>query len=254
MQLAHNGEMTMHKLTAQLFEQLDNPFTAETLFDGLHDTVYFIKNLDGQYVVVNATLVERCGLKRKTEVLGRTSDQLLRSPFGERFAEQDRVVLQSGKPLVGQLELHLYASRDLGWCLTNKHPLRGKDGRNVGLVGFSRDLGKPNESTEDFERVGKVVKLATKNLSSPVSVAQLAKIARLSRYQLDRRMRIVFGLNTGQWLLKLRIDLACERLRDTDDAIVDVALQVGYADQSAFTRQFRRATGLSPTQYRKVSR
>lgn len=254
MQFAHNPRMNQHDPTAQLFSQLEKPFTAELLFDGLHDTVYFIKNLAGQYLVVNATLVERCGLQRKSEVLGRTSAQILRPPFGERFAVQDQVVLQSGKSLVGQLELHLYASRDPGWCLTNKHPLRDKNGNSIGLVGFSRDLSQPDDSTEDFESVAEAVDVAMKSLSTRLSVTEMAKIAGLSRYQLDRRMRIVFGLNTGQWLLKQRVDLACERLRDTNDSIIAVAFQTGYTDQSAFTRQFRRATGLSPSQYRSESR
>jgi AraC-like DNA-binding protein len=237
-----------------LFDLLREPFTAEALFDELHDTVYFIKDLVGRYVVVNKTLVERCGLKRKSEVLGRTSDEVLRPPFGERFSEQDRSVLCSGKSLVGQFELHLYASHDLGWCLTNKHPLLGRDNNIVGLVGFSRDLGNPNESTKDFQSVSDAVRLAMADLSTRVNATEMAAVAGLSRYQLDRRMRIVFGLNTGQWLLKQRIDLACERLRNSEDKIIDIAFQVGYDDQSAFTRQFRNATGLSPSQFRKVSK
>jgi AraC-like DNA-binding protein len=74
----------------------------------------------------------------------------------------------------------------------------------------------------------------------------------MSLYQFDRRMKRVFGLTTGQWLLKSRISRAGALLADSSLSIADVALEAGYADQSAFTRQFRRSTGLSPSEYRKL--
>jgi AraC-like DNA-binding protein len=71
-------------------------------------------------------------------------------------------------------------------------------------------------------------------------------------YQLDRRMRRVFGLTTGQWMLKMRISHASNVLIETRKPIADVALEAGYADQSSFTRQFRRSVGLAPSEYRKL--
>lgn len=238
----------------RLLDSLSSPFTAELLFDGFHDTVYFIKNAAGQYLVVNETLVGRCGLKSKSQLIGRTSEEVLRSPFGATFTSQDSLVLASGKPLIGQLELHVYASRDVGWCLTSKYPLRGASGQVVGLVGVSRDLGRPDKASEDYQSVAQAIRFAEEHLSRPINVAKLAEIARLSRYQLDRRMQIAYGLTTGQWLLKQRLDRARQQLQTGETPIVEIAHNVGYADQSAFARQFRRATGLTPRQYRNSQR
>lgn len=235
-----------------LFDLLREPFTAETLFDAMHDTVYFIKNMKGQYVVVNETLVQRSGLSKKSELIGRTPEEILRPPFGVTFTHQDQAVLTSGKPLVGQLELHVYASRDIGWCLTYKYALIGHKGEPQGIVGFSRDLGAHDEHSEEYQHLASAIQFAQSSLAEPISVPQMAKVAGLSRYQLDRRMRIVFGLNTGQWLLKQRIERACELLRTTDLPITHVAAKTGYSDQSAFTRQFGIATGVSPSLYRKT--
>ena len=76
----------------------------------------------------------------------------------------------------------------------------------------------------------------------------------MSVYQLDRRMRRVFGLTTGQWVLQTRISHARDRLIDTDLPIAAIALEAGYSDQSSFTRQFRRSTGLSPSGFRRLRR
>ncbi|GAA4436684.1 AraC family transcriptional regulator [Bremerella cremea] len=237
-----------------ILTQLDQPFTGEVLFDHLPDIVFFIKNTMGQYLVVNNTLVQRCGLKAKSDLLGKTPGEVLRPPLAQSFEDQDRKVLETGQPLIGQLELHFYASRDVGWCLTSKLPLRNKAGEVVGLVGVSQDLRLPDLATDEYQHVINAINYAEANLENPPSVAQLAEIAEMSPYQLDRRMRRVFGLTTGQWLLKLRIDLAQRRLRMTDESISSIAMEAGYADQSAFTRQFRRATGMSPRDYRSARR
>ncbi|MEM9701616.1 MAG: helix-turn-helix domain-containing protein, partial [Planctomycetota bacterium] len=164
--------------------------------------------------------------------------------------DQDREVIRTKKPLIGQLERHYYASGQVGWCLTYKYPLISHAGEAIGLVGFSRDLARPNESSEDYRHVDEALRFARKNIAKPASVMEMARVAGLSRYQLDRRMRTAFGLSAGQWLLKQRIDLACQRLTESDEPISAIAIAAGYADQSAFSRQFRRTTGISPGQYR----
>ena len=236
----------------EILQQLDQPFTGESLFDHLPDIVFFIKNSLGQYVVVNRTLVERCGVRDKSQLLGRTAAEVLRPPLGERFEAQDRKVLQTARPLLEQLELHIHPSHDIGWCLTSKLPLLNKEGMAIGLVGVSQDLRLPDSSGEGYRYLLAAVSYAKKNLQNPPSIEELASIAGMSRFQLDRRMRHVFGLTTGQWLLKLRIDSAQQLLTETDEPIAAIAQQAGYGDQSAFTRQFHQATGLSPREYRKA--
>lgn len=236
----------------RLLGQLREPFTGEALFDHLPEIVYFIKDAQCRYLVVNRTLVERCGLREKSQLLGRTSSQVFQAPLGARFEAQDRRVLRSARALVAQLELHLYPSHAVGWCLTSKLPLLAADGTAVGLVGVSQDLRLPDASAQEFQNVLAAVTFAEENLAAPPTVPQLAEVAAMSRFQLDRRMRSVFGLTTGQWLLKLRLDYAQRLLSETADPISAIALGAGYADQSAFTRQFRQATGLTPREYRKV--
>ena len=48
----------------EMLSQLDEPFTGESLFDHLPDIVFFIKNIHGQYVIVNNTLVERVACRQ----------------------------------------------------------------------------------------------------------------------------------------------------------------------------------------------
>ena len=87
------------------------------------------------------------------------------------------------------------------------------------------------------------------NLDRPLLLADLAKRAALSTYQLDQRIRSLFG-PAGHKIARARIELACNRLRQTGTAISRVALDCGYADQAAFARQFKKYVGLTPKAYR----
>jgi len=244
--------MSTETVNDAFFNSLAEPFTAAALFDHLPDIVFFIKDRDGRYVAVNRTLVERCGRKERSDLLGKKPSEVLGKTLGRGYELQDEGVLATGETLVDQLELHIIRSRDIGWCLTTKMPLPGRDGRVAGLVGVSQDLRLPDMSTDDFEHIADAIAYAEQNVSQRPTIRELADIAGMSAFQLDRRMKRVFGLTTGQWVLKTRINHASRLLIETFMPIADVALEAGYADQSSFTRQFRRSAGLSPSQYRKL--
>ena len=252
--MLREGTTISRELAARLFAELATPYTGEELFDCLADLVYFVKNERAEYVVVNRTLVERCGKSEKGQIVGRTSEDVFPAPLGRSYREQDEAILRTGEAIVNQLELHLYPGRDKGWCLTNKLPLRGADGRVVGLVGSSQDLHSPAEATEGYENVAMAVQFARRHLDQRLTIAALAREAGMSSYQFDRRVRNIYRLTTGQMLLKLRLDAASDELRDTGRSIAQIALACGYSDQSAFARQFRQTIGLTPLEYRTACR
>lgn len=229
---------------------IDASSFAEALFDRITDVVFFIKDRKGRYVVVNQTLVVRCGRRNKNELLGRTAREVFPSPLGNRFLDQDLRVLASGVPIVQNLELHLYPTRLEGWCLTDKIPLLDSDQRVTGLAGISRDLQSPGVEAAHFAEVTAALEHVRSHYGSELRVEELAEIAGLSVYQLNRRLRAIFGITTSQFITKTRIDAASEMLRSGDRPIAEVAFACGYFDQSAFSRVFRRTVGLTPRQYR----
>jgi PAS domain S-box-containing protein len=224
----------------------------EELFDHIADTVYFVKDTAGRYAAVNQTLVARCGLAAKAELLGRTAREVFPEPLGQRYLEQDLQVCTSGEPLTDLLELHLYPAGGEGWCMTDKVPVRDADSAIIGLVGVSRDLRAPGDDA-GFAELSQAVAHLREHFAEPLRVEDMALAAGLSPYQLNRRLRAVFGLTAGQLLAKTRIDAATHLLRDTELPVAEIAIRCGYCDQSAFSRQFRAAAGLTPGQYRSRS-
>ncbi len=246
--------MNPAELQAEFFAQLADPFTGEELFDCLPDIVYFIKNARGEYVVVNRTVVERCGFREKRELVGKKADEAYPPPLGQIYRAQDEAVLRTGEPIRNNLELQLYPSGGPGWCVTDKLPLRGRNGGVIGLVGVSRDLHAPSETSEDYSPIAEAVRRIQTHFHEPLKVQDLAELAGLSPYQFEQRIRKIFQITAGQFIQKARMDAAVRKLRETHLSIAAIALDCGYSDQSAFSRQFKQTVGLSPAEYRRVSR
>jgi AraC-like DNA-binding protein len=82
---------------------------------------------------------------------------------------------------------------------------------------------------------------------------ELESITGLTRYELSRQFRMLFGTSPYRYLLMRRLDYARERMH-RDRPLVEVACDAGFADQAHFTRAFRSAFGLTPAHYRALLR
>jgi AraC-like DNA-binding protein len=222
------------------------------MLDVIPNAAIFIKDVQARYVLANRTLVQRCGLKDLRPLLGKTSAQVFPAQLGPGYTEQDRKVLEEGLVLEDQLELHLYGSREPGWCLTHKQPLYNRDGVIIGLAGISVDLQSASETHPAFERLAAVDEHIRANFNRRVTLGELTRIAGISVAQLERYCKRVFHLTPRQMIQKVRLEHA-HRLLHTDLPITDVALQCGYTDHSAFTRQFKASTGFTPREYRQAT-
>ena len=84
-------------------------------------------------------------------------------------------------------------------------------------------------------------------------MGDLAASAGVHPDHLARAFRLRFGVPLGTYVRRLRLDWAAGQLSGGGDvAIVHIALNAGFADQSHFTRAFKRHTGLTPAEYRRV--
>jgi DNA-binding LacI/PurR family transcriptional regulator/AraC-like DNA-binding protein/signal transduction histidine kinase len=81
---------------------------------------------------------------------------------------------------------------------------------------------------------------------------QVAQAAGMSEDYLSRLFHRELGLSPWDYLNRLRIQQAKERLRDSDDSIQVVARRVGFHDRAYFSRIFRKLTGMSPQSFRDV--
>jgi transcriptional regulator GlxA family with amidase domain len=87
-----------------------------------------------------------------------------------------------------------------------------------------------------------------------LSIVSIAAMFDLSERTLTRRFQRAAGTTPWQYLLNLRLSEAESLLRTTNLSITEIAAEVGMVDLAHFSRQFKKANRLSPSEYRKAVR
>ena len=221
-----------------------NTTLLEQLFDHMADTAFFIKDIGGRYIAVNNSLVERHGLRGKSQLIGRRPCEVYTGDFGRIPAEQDAMVLCTGRSIIERLELQWYVPQKPVWCLTTKLPLLDSDGNVIGIIGISKDVRIPIQAKEIPNGVAAALRRIESGYSEALTPGGLAKIAGV------RLTKRIFGVSPLQLITKTRIAAAARLLKETHRTIADIALECGFYDHSAFTRAFRAVTSVTLTQFR----
>ena len=100
-------------------------------------------------------------------------------------------------------------------------------------------------------RLRRVTEYVEANLGEPISLAEMASAAGLTRMHFAAQFRAATGLPPHEYLLRRRIERAQELLAEDSDSLVDIALSVGFQTQSHFTSVFKRFVGQPPRAWRR---
>jgi AraC family transcriptional regulator len=116
----------------------------------------------------------------------------------------------------------------------------------------SRDSARA-PSTNGSAALRRVRELLHAHYREPLSLADLAQATGRHPVYLATAFRRTYGETVGDCIRRLRIEHASRALTQSDAALADVALDAGFANQSHFTRAFKRATGTTPAEYRRLN-
>lgn len=88
------------------------------------------------------------------------------------------------------------------------------------------------------------------HIEEPVSIEELAVLVNCSKFHFLKEFKKAMAITPYQFIIRARLERAKELLRDGQDQIADVALRLGFSDQSHFTNSFKRQFGLTPGEFR----
>jgi AraC family transcriptional regulator len=104
-------------------------------------------------------------------------------------------------------------------------------------------------------RLRAVVEYIEEHLDVGPSLEQMAAVTRLSTYHFARQFKAATGLPPHQYVIARRVERARQLLQaGTDLSLAEVAADVGFSDQSQFSRHFKRHVGVTPAQFRMPAR
>lgn len=92
----------------------------------------------------------------------------------------------------------------------------------------------------------------THNLNHDITLDELAHHASLSKYHFIRKFQYTFHVSPMQYITTEKINYAKYLLRNTKEPISSIAESLGYATPSYFSKVFKHAVGISPTEYRNT--
>jgi len=102
--------------------------------------------------------------------------------------------------------------------------------------------------------VGRVLGLLHERPAEPWTLERLSEEAGLSRSSLHERFEHFIGQPPMHYLARWRMQVAAGRLRESDAKLLEIALDVGYESEAAFSRAFKREVGVSPGAWRRQKR
>lgn len=225
------------------------------LFDALPEVHFFAKDRESRFVAASPEVVRRLGAQSEEDLLGRKDFAFLPTQLSASIAADDAKVMTTGEPLYNRLEVWFDQSRVLDWFVTTKFPIRDERGGIIGVMGFVRPyVGRDGRRQIWSAGTGfsRAVEHIRTHMGQSMSVEDLAFKAGLSRRQLHRKFVEAFGMSAQEFILRTRVQAACELLAAGAKSAAEIATECGFSDQSAFTRQFKRLIGVTPGSYQRA--
>ncbi len=118
------------------------------------------------------------------------------------------------------------------------------------LLGCARAQVQSTGAPRYMARIARSIAYARENLTRPLTVTELAAVAKFSLPYFHTLFRQQTGFAPMDYLIRLRLHRACQLLDGTDQTIRQIAGEVGYTDPLYFSRIFRSIHEISPSEYR----
>ncbi|MBD2463080.1 helix-turn-helix transcriptional regulator [Oscillatoria sp. FACHB-1407] len=164
-----------------------------------------------------------------------------------QFAKLDSVISNIGFALKAELDGngakgHLYLESATTFLAA--HLLRHYCTRTPSLPDYSGGLPK--------YKLREAIAYIHEHLSEEISLEAIASHLHMSQYYFCHLFKQSMGISPYQYVLRQRIDKAKQLLKQRHLAITDVALECGFANQTHFTKHFRKLMGTTPKAYREL--
>lgn len=121
------------------------------------------------------------------------------------------------------------------------------------IMSFSESPPLIYATGEQNDSIKRVCDYINKNFSKNLSLKKMADVACLSPFHFQREFKKSIGITPHEYLSDFRIRESKKMLLNSAD-IADIAIKIGFFDQSHFSRIFRKTVGVPPGKYLKINR
>lgn len=168
--------------------------------------------------------------------------------------QDDKAVLTSGKPLISKLELVKEKDGAMKWYATSKIPILDCKRTVIGTAGIARVVKSPLDEVAPSRGIDQALAEINTRFGEDLKIPHLAAVSGMSVDNFERKFRVLFRETPLKYLNRIRMRSACSLLMHTELTVGEISQQVGYSDQSYFTKRFYAHYRIRPVEYRKKYR
>lgn len=210
----------------------------------------------GDIAIIPAGISQRCNWRILSQFTIVALDPLLLKQVGQDWVDSDRIELiphfmteQDAliQGIVSALRAEVEYDKIGGYLLVDSlkttlaiHLLRNYCTTKPKLSSYVDGLSRSN--------LQQVKEYVNPNLDRDVKLIDLAAVTQMSSYHFLRLFKQSVGITPHQYILQCRIEKARYLLQHSKLSIAEIAIRVGFCDQSHLTRYFKRAVGVTPKQ------
>lgn len=117
------------------------------------------------------------------------------------------------------------------------------------LIEIIQDRNKHSKSYGTSLKVEKIIQYMHQNINSKITLPELSKLVHMAPAYMSRTFKETTGYTIIEYFNKLKIDKSKELLIEGNKKVKEVAQELGFADEFYFSRMFKRAEGITPSEY-----
>lgn len=99
--------------------------------------------------------------------------------------------------------------------------------------------------------IAQVLKYINTHYNEPIKMKELANMCHISETHFRRLFSSYMNMSPLEYVNQVRVRMACEHLKRTNEPVADVAVKCGFSTNSTFNRNFKQLIGVTPMEFRK---
>lgn len=174
---------TLANITARKIAEealLEERHLLRQLIDTIPVNIYF-KDLDSRFTLANQAIARWFGRRSPDELIGKTDAHFFEPEHAEQALRDEREIIRSGQPLVGEIEKETWSQKQDTWVLTTKAPLRDRKGHIRGTFGVSSDVTELVRTQRALHEIAAELEKKTRRMEEELQLAREVQQALLPR-------------------------------------------------------------------------
>ena len=243
--------MDKRKFKHQFLKSLGSIQPFEQLMDLLPDVAFYVKDSKSRFVMMNRRNCEICHVASEMDAIGKTDHDLFPRDRADLYVARDKRIMRTGIPTINVVSPAPEEEGSDHLVIGSKLPLRDRQGHIIGVTGIHRAVEGMRAAPKSYGPFARAIQHIHEHYAEPTDTKKVAAMVGMSARQFNRRFQRFFRATLCQYLMRVRINAACRLLTETDHSVTEISGEVGFYDQSHFSRTFIRLMGTSPLKYRK---